>query len=95
VHQRALAIRRKANPNGHSDIAQSYCNLAVVSHSGGDLVRAGELYRESLRVWEQVENPSEDYEIVASNYADLLRSLGKRRQAGAIEARVRKKRARL
>jgi len=95
MHRRALAIRRRANPNGHSDIAQSNCNLAVVYHSRGDLARAGELYRESLRVWEDVEKPSEDYEIVASNYADLLRSLGKRRKAGAIESRARKKRARL
>jgi tetratricopeptide (TPR) repeat protein len=94
MHQRALAIRRKTNPAGHSDIAQSKCNLAVVYHSRGDLTRAGELYQESLRQWESVEKPSEDYEIVASNYADLLRSLGKRRRAGAVESRARKIRAR-
>ncbi len=93
MHQRALAIRRKTNPKAHSDIAQSKCNLAVVYHSRGDLTRAGELYQESLRQWEGVEKPSEDYEIVASNYADLLRSLGKRRRAGAIESRARKRRA--
>ncbi len=94
AHQRALTIRREANPRGHSDIAQSKCNLAVVYHSRGDLTRAGELYRESLRDWEHMEKPPEDYEIVASNYADLLRSLGKRRKARAIEARARKKRGR-
>ncbi len=94
MHQRALAIRRKANPKGHSDIAQSKCNLAVVYHSRGDLTRAGELYQESLRQWEGVAKPSEDYEIVASNYADLLRSLGKGRRAGAVESRARKIRAR-
>jgi len=94
MHQRALAIRRKANPKGHPDIAQSHCNLAVVYHSRGDLARAEELYRESLREWENVEKPTEDYEIVASNYADLLRSVGKRRKAGAIESRARKKRGR-
>jgi hypothetical protein len=35
----------------------------------------------------------EDYAIVASNYADLLRSLGKARKAASIESRARKKRA--
>jgi Tetratricopeptide repeat len=95
MHERALAIRCKANPGGHSDIAQSNCNLAVVYHSRGDLERAGELYRESLREWETLAGkPPEDYEIVASNYADLLRSLGKARKAGSIEARARKMRGR-
>ncbi|MBA3652304.1 MAG: tetratricopeptide repeat protein [Chthoniobacterales bacterium] len=94
MHQRALGIRRKSNPKAHSDIAQSKCNLAVVYHARGDLTRASELYQESLRQWEGVEKPSEDYEIVASNYADLVRSLGKRRRAGAIESRARKIRAR-
>jgi tetratricopeptide (TPR) repeat protein len=95
MHRRALAIRTKAHPKGHADIAQSNCNLAVVYHSRGDYQQAGELYRESLGVWEQLsENPPEDYEIVASNYADLLRSLGKARKAAAIESRVRKKRRR-
>ena len=70
------------------------CNLAVVYHARGDLTRAEELYRESMRGWENVQKPPEDYQIVASNYADLLRSLGKKRKAGAIEARARKRRGR-
>jgi Tfp pilus assembly protein PilF len=95
MHERALAIRRKANPGSHSDIAQSNCNLAVVYHSRGDFARAGELYRESLREWEELAGrPPADYEIVASNYANLLRSLGKGRKAGSIESRARKIRGR-
>ncbi len=93
MHERALAIRRRAHPRGHSDVAQSHCNLGVVYHSRGDLGRAAELYRESLRGWEAVEKPPPDYEIVASNYADLLRSLGKKRKAATIESRARKRRA--
>lgn len=93
MHRRALAIRTRAHPAGHADIAQSNCNLAVVYHSRGDFQEAGELYRESLGAWEQLSRSlPEDYEIVASNYADLLRSLGKARQAASIEARARKKR---
>ena len=93
IHRRALAIREKAYPPTHPDIAQSKCNLAVVYHSRGDYARAGELYRASLEAWEQTtEVPPEDYEIVASNYADLLRSLGKVRKAQQLEARVRKRR---
>src|SRR3954451_25292669 len=92
THLRALAIREKHHPPTHPDIAQSKCNLAVVYHSNGDYARASELYRASIKTWESAtERPPEDYEIVASNYADLLRSLGKARQANQLEERARKK----
>src|SRR2546421_10324808 len=92
-HLRALAIRQKVHPPTHPDIAQSKCNLAVVYHSRGDYGRAAELYRASLKSWEEAtDKPPEDYEIVAANYADLLRSLGKARKAQQLEARARKRR---
>jgi tetratricopeptide (TPR) repeat protein len=93
THLRALAIREKVHPPAHPDIAQSKCNLAVVYHSRGDYPRASELYRASLKTWEEAaDKPPADYEIVASNYADLLRALGKARQANQLEERARKKR---
>ena len=93
THLRALAIREKVHPPTHPDIAQSKCNLAVVYHSRGNYERASELYRASLQVWEEATaKPPEEYEVVAANYADLLRSLGKARKAHALENRVRKKR---
>ena len=93
IHLRALAIREKALPQTHPDIAQSKCNLAVVYHSRGDYGKAADLYRASLESWEETTDAlPEDYEIVASNYADLLRSLGKVRKAQQIEARARKRR---
>jgi tetratricopeptide (TPR) repeat protein len=93
AHLRALEIRQKVHPPTHPDIAQSKCNLAVVYHSRGDYARAAELYRASLKTWEEAtDTPPEDYEVVAANYADLLRSLGKARKAHALEARARKKR---
>jgi len=93
IHLRALAIREKAFPSNHPDIAQSKCNLAVVYHSRGEYDRASELYRASLQTWEDaMAKPPEEYEVVAANYADLLRSLGKARKAHALESRARKKR---
>ena len=93
AHLRALAIREKTLPTNHPDIAQSKCNLAVVYHSRGDYQRASELYRASLKTWEEaVDKPPKEYEIVASNYADLLRSLGEARKAQALEKRAHKKR---
>ena len=93
THLRALAIREKVHPPAHTDIAQSKCNLAVVYHSRGDYPRASELYRASLQTWEEAAaKPPADYEIVASNYADLLRSLGKAKQAHQLEERAQKKR---
>jgi tetratricopeptide (TPR) repeat protein len=93
THLRALAIREKSFAGNHPDIAQSKCNLAVVYHSRGDYERASELYRASLAEWEAaMEKPPADYEIVASNYADLLRALGHARKAESLQARARKKR---
>lgn len=93
THLRALAIREKSFTGNHPDIAQSKCNLAVVYHSRGDYERASELYRASLAEWEAAtEKPPADYEIVASNYADLLRALGHARKAESLQARARKKR---
>jgi tetratricopeptide (TPR) repeat protein len=88
-----LAIRENLEPRPIADIAQSKCNLAVVYHSRGDYAKAAELYQSSLKSWEQVEDtPSKDYDIVVSNYADLLRSLGQVRKAHQLEVRARKKR---
>jgi tetratricopeptide (TPR) repeat protein len=93
IHLRALAIREKAFPSNHPDIAQSKCNLAVVYHSRGEYDRASDLYRASLQTWEDaMDKPPEEYEVVAANYADLLRALGKARKAHALETRARKKR---
>ena len=93
IHLRALDIREKVYPATHPDIAQSKCNLAVVYHSRGDYAKAAELYRASLKSWEEASGkPSEDYEVVASNYADLLRSLGQARKAHQVEVRARKRR---
>ncbi|PYJ73720.1 MAG: hypothetical protein DME72_05055 [Verrucomicrobia bacterium] len=93
IHLRALDIRKKLHPATHPDIAQSKCNLAVVYHSRGDYAKAAELYRASLKSWEEASGkPSEDYEVVASNYADLLRSLGHARKAHQVEVRARKRR---
>ncbi len=94
IHLRELDIREKVYPATHPDIAQSKCNLAVVYHSRGDYAKAAELYRASLKSWEEASGkPSEDYEVVASNYADLLRSLGQARKAHQVEVRARKRRS--
>ena len=94
IHLRALAIREKLYPPTHPDIAQSKCNLAVVYHSRGDYAKAAELYRASLKAWENTnEKPSKDYDIVVSNYADLLRSVGQVRKAHQLEVRARKRRS--
>jgi tetratricopeptide (TPR) repeat protein len=93
THLRALAIREKSFGGSHPDIAQSKCNLAVVYHSRGDYERASELYRASLAEWEAaMEKPPADYEIVASNYADLLRALGHARKAESLQRHARKRR---
>src|SRR6266480_2639345 len=91
-YEKAIAAGIQLEDLPYPDIAQSKCNLAVVYHSRGDYAKAAELYRASLKSWEASEKPSKDYEIVASNYADLLRSLGHARKAHQVEVRARKRR---
>src|SRR6201984_911369 len=92
LHLRALAIRENLQPRPIAAIAPPTCHLAGVSHSRGDDAKAAELYQSSLKSWERVEDkPSKDYDIVVSNYADLLRSLGEVRKAHQLEVRARKK----
>ena len=48
----------------------------MVYHSNGDYARASELYRASIKAWEEAtDKPPEDYEIVASNYAEATITL--------------------
>src|SRR5260370_10310670 len=58
IHLRALDIREKLYPTSHPDIAQSKCNLAVVYHSRGCYAKAAELYRDSLKSWEEARKSS-------------------------------------
>ncbi len=95
THLRALAIRRKNSSRPRTPTSR---NRSATSPSSiirnGDYARASELYRASLQIWEEAtDKPPADYEIVASNYADLLRSLGKAKQAHQVEDRARKKRS--
>ena len=85
MHQRALAIRKEARGDGHADIAQSMQSGGVY-HSRGDYARAVELYRRPSSYGSDERRAGGDYEIAASNYADLLRSLGKGRKAAAVVA---------
>jgi predicted RNA polymerase sigma factor len=83
----------KASQHLPADIAQSKCSLAIVIIRAA-ITPSAELYQASLKIWEQVKDkPLKDYEIVVSNYADLLRSLGQVRKAHQLETRARKKRS--
>ena len=85
VAETALEVAKRAFPGAGSPLATSFEKLGDLLDEKGD--------RASLKSWEEAtDKPPEDYEIVASNYADLLRSLGKVRKAHALEVRARKKR---
>ena len=81
THLRALAIREKAHPPTHPDIAQSKCNLAVVYHSNGDYARASELYRASIKAWEEADGKAT--EGLRDRRLELRRSLAFVRQSAA------------
>ena len=81
----------KPRSTSHSNI---WYHLALAHFVRGDYAKAAEFYRDSLKIWEEAsEKPSQDYDIVVSNYADLLRSLGQVRKAHQLEVRARKRRS--
>ena len=93
MHLRALAIRRKGairtgipisrNP---SAIWRSFIIRAAIMRARASFTAIAQ------GLGRDVDKPPKDYEIVASNYADLLRSLGKARKAqsrGSKNARGR------
>jgi len=73
----AREIRNQVLPQNHPDIAHSLSNLGAVQHALGDLDGAMVSFKQAVAILE--ENPEadpQDYEVVVSNYIDLLRESG-------------------
>ena len=91
-YEKAIAAGTHLDDLPYADLGTMLNNVALIFRRSGRQ-KAAELYRASLKSWEEMtDQPPEDYEIVAANYADLLRSLGKARKAQQLEARARKRR---
>src|SRR5207245_815487 len=91
-YEKAIAAGTQLDDLSYADLGTMLNNVALIFRTSGRQ-KAAELYRASLKSWEEAtDKPPEDYEIVAANYADLLRSLGKARKAQQLEARARKRR---
>lgn len=84
-HLTALKLRRDHLPENHPDIGQSACNLAAVYHDLGDYEKAARNYERALVILRKslAEDP-DTYEIVASNFADLLDDSGQNSKANRI-----------
>ncbi len=91
LHLRALAIRRKHLDDNHPDVAQSACNLAAVYHDLKDFERASRNYQRGLKILRQhiAEDP-ESYDVVAQNYAELLRENSQEKKADSLLKKVAK-----
>src|SRR6267143_1755027 len=91
-YEKAIAAGTQLDDLPYADLGTMLNNVALIFRKSGRQ-KAAELYCASLKSWEEMtDHPPEDYEIVAANYADLLRSLGKARKAQQLEARARKRR---
>lgn len=87
THLQSASIRETNFGKNHPDVAQTFGNLAVVYHLRGDLQKASEYYDASLTIYEKhIGISDQDFIVVARNFADLLRHLGKDAQADKINA---------
>src|SRR5436853_555464 len=91
-YEKAIAAGTQLEDLPYADLGTMLNNVALIFRKSSRQKQA-ELSRSTLKSWEDATyQPTEDYEIVAANYADLLRSLGKARKAQQLEARARKRR---
>ena len=89
MHRRALAIRLKALPEGHPDIANSYHNLASTLMAQGKPAEAEAMLRRSLASLLKV--LPEGHHLIAlsdNNLAVILHALGKYAEAEAMHRRA-------
>jgi len=91
LHLRALAIRRKHLADDHPDVAQSACNLAAVYHDLKDFDRASRNYQRGLKILRQhIADDPDSYDVVAQNYAELLRENSQEKKADNLLKKVAK-----
>ena len=95
-HLQALKIRREHLPDTHPDVGQTACNLAAVYHDLGDFEKASFNYERALKILRpNVKADPETYEIVASNYADLLDEHNQSARATKLRTQTAKRIAKL
>lgn len=86
----AREIRSQVLPENHPDLALSLSNLGAVQHALGDLDGAMISFQQAVSGLE--ENPDvdpDDYEVVVSNYIDLLHENGFDEEADKMAAKAR------
>ncbi|MEM9080293.1 MAG: tetratricopeptide repeat protein [Verrucomicrobiota bacterium] len=86
MHLLALEGRKECFGANHPDTAQSHGNLAVVLAELGEDEDAREHFEAALGIYQSLgEDEGEDYQSVASNYAQYLRLQGEGEAASTIE----------
>jgi tetratricopeptide (TPR) repeat protein len=69
LYGKALEIYKKTLGEDHSDVADTYNNMAIVLESQGTLDDAMELYREALGIYKKT--LGEEHPTVAGTYLNL------------------------
>lgn len=88
----ARDIRRQILPANHVDNIQSLSNLGSILYELDDIDAATDAFAEAFNAMESnLEVDPYDYEVVVSNYIDLLRSQGLEEQSAKISAKARER----
>jgi tetratricopeptide (TPR) repeat protein len=85
----ALRLRTEIYGDSHRETGKSRANLATIYNALGEFAEAEIYYGQALTTLEEfLPEAAEDYEDVAASYADVLRRLGKRREASQVSKRL-------
>ena len=91
MHSLALGCRVQVFGDCHAETAQSYGNLALVLVRMGKVKEGNKHFQMALDGFEtDLENFRDDYEIVAANYKDVLKSMGDEEGLSKLKARMLK-----
>lgn len=91
MHDLALESRTKIFGDVHVETAQSHGNLALVLVRTGKVEAGKKHFDKALDGFEKkVESCRDDYEVVAANYQDILKSMKDVKGLSALKARVLK-----
>jgi len=93
---RALDIRQQILSPNHPDSAQSFSNLGSISYALDDLDAALDNFARAVAILEELDEADpQEYEIVVSNYIDLLNHVGESEKAAGMTRKARRVYAKL
>ncbi len=91
IAKQSLEIREKILPPDSAELAQSLSNLGSIVYGQGNIEAAVDYFSKAVTILEiSPDADPEEYEVVVSNYIDLLNESGRGEEASKVTKRARR-----